>query len=139
MSSAPSLAAKTRPVILLVEDDDAIRRALQLLLVSRGYDVRAFCSAAGLMEAPETLRAQCLVVDLVIPDGDGVHLLEEMHEAGWAGPSILISGHLTEERTERASRAGFDVVLAKPFAPAALINALDRLMNGKAPPRPAYS
>lgn len=130
-----SVAAAERPVVLLVEDDDAVRRSLQLLLVSRGYDVRAFRSGAGVVDALEALRPQCLVVDLLIPDGDGVTLLEEVRAAGWSGPSILISGHLTDERAARAREAGFDAVLPKPIGDKILVDSIDRLVDGHAPPR----
>ena len=73
-----------------------MRRSLQLLLFSQGYDVRAYPSGAGLADDPEALRSDCLVADLLIPDGDAVALLKDLRRAGWHGPAILISGHLDE-------------------------------------------
>jgi FixJ family two-component response regulator len=129
MLSVQSERAVQRPVVLLVEDDDAVRRSLQLLLVSRGYDVRAFDSGAALASMPDALGADCLIVDLRIPGGDGVMLLETMQAAGWVSPSVLISGHLTDADTTRAHMAGFDAVLAKPIGEHVLVTLLDRLTD----------
>lgn len=104
-----------RPRILLVEDDDAVRRSLQLLLVARGYDVRAYRRGSGLSNDPEALRATCLIADLLMPEGDALTLLHDLRGAGWAGPAILISGHLTDDVESRARSQGFAAVLPKPI------------------------
>ena len=126
-----SLNAKTsRPRVLLVEDDAAVRRSLQLLLVGQGYDVRAYSGGAGLAKDAEALRADCLVADLLIPDGNAVTLLTELRGAGWKGPAILISGHLTNEWAERALANGYAAAFAKPIGDAVLTKCLARLMAG---------
>lgn len=125
-----SLAANPpdRPRVLLVEDDAAVRRSLQLLLVGQGYDVRAYSSAAGLAQDPEALRADCLVADLLIPDGNAVTLLSDLRGCGWKGPAVLISGHLTNEWAERALAHGYAAAFAKPIGDAVLTKCLARLM-----------
>ena len=67
MSPLSVVAQSAPPRILLVEDDDAVRRSLQLLLVAQGYDVRAYRSGKGLAEDPEALKAACLLADLITP------------------------------------------------------------------------
>ena len=109
-----TLDCADRPRVLLVEDDAAVRRALQLLLQGQGYDVRAYRSAIGLARDPEALRAACLVCDLIMPGKDAVELLGELRAAGWAGPAILISGQLDDRF--RGQAQGFERVLAKPIA-----------------------
>lgn len=121
-----------RPRVLLVEDDAAVRRSLQLLLLGHGYDVRAYPSGAGLAQDPEALRAACLIADLVIQDGNAVTLLSELRDAGWKGPAILISGHLTNEWTERALAHGYAAAFAKPIGDAVLTKCLARLMPAAA-------
>lgn len=115
--------------VLLVEDDAAVRRSLQLLLVGQGYDVRAYPSASGLAQDPEALRADCLVADLVIPDGNAVTLLSDLRTSGWKGPAVLISGHLTNEWAERALAHGYAAAFAKPIGDAVLTKCLARLMS----------
>jgi two-component system response regulator FixJ len=127
-----ALNAKTsRPRVLLVEDDAAVRRSLQLLLVGQGYDVRAYSSGAGLTQDAEALRADCLVADLLIPDGNAVTLLTELRGAGWQGPAILISGHLTNEWAERALAHGYAAAFAKPIGDSVLTKCLARLVPAK--------
>lgn len=117
--------------ILLVEDDEAVRRALQLVLRAEGYDVRAYPSAVGLSSDPEALRADCLVADLIMPSKNAIALLKGMRAAGWLGQAILISGHLTADWEAQAREAGFAHILAKPFGDAALTRAVaDLLLDG---------
>jgi two-component system response regulator FixJ len=118
----------TRRRVLLVEDDAAVRRSLQLLLVGQGYDVRAYPSGAGLARDPEALRADCLVADLRIPDGNAVTLLSDLRSSGWKGQAVLISGHLTNEWAERALAHGYAAAFAKPIGDAVLTKCLARLM-----------
>jgi len=114
--------------VLVVEDDAAVRRSLQLLLVAQGYDVRAYPSAAGLAQDPEALRADCLVADLMMPDGNAVTLLTDLRSSGWKGQAVLISGHLTNEWAERALAHGYAAAFAKPIGDAVLTKCLARLM-----------
>jgi two-component system response regulator FixJ len=114
--------------VLVVEDDSAVRRSLQLLLLAQGYDVRAYPSAVGLAQDPEALRADCLVADLMIPDGNAVTLLSDLRGAGWKGHAVLISGHLTNEWSERALAHGYAAAFAKPIGDAVLTKCLARLM-----------
>lgn len=114
--------------VLLVEDDDAVRRSLQLLLSAHGYEVRAYPTGAGLARDSEALRTDAMIADLVIPDGNAVTLLTELREAGWEGPAILISGHLTNEWAERALAHGYCAAFAKPIGDSVLTKCLARLL-----------
>ena len=126
-----------RRLVLLVEDDAAVRRSLQLLLVGQGYDVRAYPSAAGLAQDPEALRADCLVADLLIPDGNAVRLLSDLRRSGWNGQAVLISGHLTNEWAEKALATGYAATFAKPIRDSVLTKCLERLMPPAGPDGPA--
>jgi FixJ family two-component response regulator len=117
-----------RKRVLLVEDDDAVRRALQLLLCSHGYDVRAYSTGAGLALDPEALSSDCMVADPLIPDGDAVALLRQLRGAGWAGPAVLISGQLTREWAVQALAAGYAATFDKPIGDAALVQCLAQLV-----------
>lgn len=118
-----------RPLIVLIEDDDAVRRSLHLLLAAHGYDVLAFPGTAGIAKEQAALGADCLVVDLLIPDGDGLSLLQDMRSTGWNGPAILISGHLTDELVARALEQGYALALPKPIGELVLVNAIGRLLG----------
>ena len=129
--SSLNAGSSDRPLILLVEDDSAVRRSLQLLLSGHGYDVRAYPSGAGLAQDPEALRADCLIADLIVPDGNAVTLITALREAGWEGPAILISGHLTNEWTEKALAHGYCASFAKPIGDLVLTKCLARLIPAR--------
>jgi len=116
------------PCVLLVEDDDAVRRSLQLLLKSRGYDVRAYSSAVGLARQPEARRCRCVIADLMMPQTDAIQLLGELRADGWAGKSILISGHLDRNWEAKALAAGYDRVFHKPISETVLVRAVAELL-----------
>lgn len=118
-------ADQTKPVLLLVDDDDGVRRSLHLLLQFRGYEVRSFASAAPLVGDEAALDAVCMVADHRLPDGDGVDVLERLREAGWSGRAVLITGFPSADLRERAAHAGFSAVLEKPLRQHELLKALN--------------
>lgn len=125
-SFRPELARPVRS-ILLVEDDDALRRSVQLLLTGRGHQVRAYPGPGGLAHDPAALGCDCLIADLMMPATDAVALLGDLRSAGWGGPAILISGLLDEASRERALQVGYDVILAKPLNESLLARTLEQL------------
>jgi CheY-like chemotaxis protein len=117
-----------QPCVLLVEDDDAVRRSLQLLLRSRGFDVRAHASASGLARDVQALRCDCLIADLMMPHTDALQLLRELRAAKWPGKSILISGFLDPASEKNARAVGYDAVLAKPISDSVLVRTVAELL-----------
>lgn len=113
-----------KPLLLLVDDDDAVRRSLHLLLQFRGYQVRSFSSAAPLVDDEAALDAVCMVADHRLPDGNGVELLQRLRDAGWSGRAVLITGYPSVDLSERAAHAGFSAVLEKPLRQHELLKAL---------------
>ena len=124
-ASVPRVIPKVRRSILLVEDDDAVRRSLQLLLSARGHTVRAYSSALGLAQDPAAFGCDCLVADLLMPPTDAIALLGALRDAGWKGRAILISGNLHEEWETKAQAAGFEAVLAKPISDSSLVRVVE--------------
>lgn len=120
----PNAVATARPRLLLIEDDDGIRRSLQLLLQGQGYDVRSFASATPALADPVSAEAQCLVIDYMLTDSDGVAVLRTLRERGWSGVAVLITAFASTEVREAARNAGFSAVLDKPFRDNELVNAL---------------
>lgn len=114
----------TKPLLLLVDDDDNVRRSLHLLLQFRGFQVRSFASAAPLLDDEAALKAVCMVADHRLPDGDGIDVLQRLREAGWSGRAVLITGYPSADLKERAAHAGFSAVLEKPLRQHELLKAL---------------
>ena len=128
MSEAEGNGLAWRPRVLVVEDDDAIRRSLQLLLRSRGFDVRAYASPSFALADKENRTAVCLISDLLLPGMDGIMLLADLRLEGWSGAAILISGYLDADRANQAASAGFDAVLEKPVRDSRLVSTLNDLI-----------
>ncbi|HNQ05376.1 MAG TPA: response regulator [Thiobacillaceae bacterium] len=106
--------------ILVVEDDDNIRRFVRLTLQVEGYVVsEADTLRRGLIEAG-TRRPDILVLDLGLPDGDGVALIRDLR--GWSDmPVLVLSARGTEAEKIVALDAGADDYLVKPFGAGELL------------------
>lgn len=110
--------------VLLVEDDEGVRRSLQLLLEWNGFEVRAHALAASVLRLETLDEFQLLVSDHLLEDGNGIALLGGIREAGWQGRAVLITGDATPHLARSAEAAGFHAVLRKPLARNELISAL---------------
>lgn len=102
-----------RRQLLLIEDDEEIRRTFQLLQ-GHGYDVRAFSAARQAM-AGDHRHFDVMVCDYRLPDGDGLTVLRELRESGWEGRAILMTGFPNAELRAEAQACGFEAVLEKPL------------------------
>lgn len=118
---------RERPYLLLLEDDAAVRRSLQLLLRARGFDVRAYATGTALLADPLARDACCFVADYRLAEIDGIEVLSRLRESGWSGPAVLITAFPSADVSERALAHGFSQVLEKPFREHALGDALARL------------
>jgi len=108
------------PRILVVEDEDNIRRFVRLALSAQGYEVfEAAGLQRGLIEAG-TRRPDLLVLDLGLPDGDGMALIRDLR--GWSAlPVIVLSARTGEADKIAALDAGADDYLVKPFGAGELL------------------
>ena len=106
--------------ILIVEDEDHIRRFVRLTLAAEGYEVfEAASCQRGLIEAG-TRRPDMLVLDLGLPDGDGVGLIRELRT--WSAlPIIVLSARSSEADKITVLDAGADDYLVKPFGAGELL------------------
>jgi DNA-binding response OmpR family regulator len=116
---------EVRPRILLIEDDEGVRRSLQLLLHWHGYDVRSFGSALPVLQDDHAAGTDILLTDYVLPDGNGISVLATLRSRGWAGRAVLITALPSEELEQRARASGFDVVMEKPLHQRELIAAIN--------------
>ncbi|MBW8744631.1 MAG: response regulator [Sphingomonas sp.] len=105
-----------KSIVLLVEDDPAVRRSLQLVLQGSGFLVRSHATGAALLADPNVGTAQAMVADYRLPDSDGVRLLQDMQKAGFRGQAILVTGFGSPELEMSARAAGYARVLEKPLA-----------------------
>ncbi|USQ94480.1 response regulator [Caulobacter sp. RL271] len=128
MTSSPS-ASESRTSILLVEDDPAIRRSLQLHLRARHLDVRAFGACRPALADGAAGEAAVLVSEYRLPDGDGLGLLTALRAKAWRGAAILLTAETTRDLEDAARSAGYARVLRKPLIEAALGDLVERLLK----------
>lgn len=103
------------PLVYVVDDDPSIRKALERLLRSAGYDAMTFPSALEFMDFDHPDVPGCLVLDIKMPNLSGLELQDRMAEKGIFIPIIFITGHGTVPDSVRAMKAGAMDFLQKPF------------------------
>ena len=126
MSSFPSLEGIK---VLVVDDDSDILASLQLLLAQTRATVMTARSGPEAIAHLESFRPDVLVSDIGMPDGDGYHLMRMIRVRGDAIAAIALTGHAGDGDRNRAFLAGFSAHIAKPFAPAVLCAAIQRLAS----------
>jgi DNA-binding response OmpR family regulator len=115
--------------ILVVEDDFDTREFLVVLLGFAGYYVLGAASGAAAISVVEEQSVHGVVLDLRLPDMDGLTVCRHLRAHGHADlPIILATADRTPELERRAAEAGITTVLAKPFAPEALLDRLKMVL-----------
>lgn len=116
--------AAVTPIVFVVDDDISIRESLELLLGEAGWRVELFASAQDFLARPRPLVPGCLVLDVSLPDLDGLELQRRVTVDRMDLPVIIITGHGDIPMTVRAMKAGALEFLTKPFSPEALLDAI---------------
>ena len=124
--------------ILLVEDDAVLRDGLTELFVREGYQV---IPAGNLRDAREKLTGdvQAVVMDVGLPDGDGVSLCREWREAGDSRPILFLTAKGEEFDVVRGLDNGGNDYVTKPFRMQELLSRVRVLMRSAQPAKPAVS
>ena len=104
----------TEPIIFIVDDDRRLREAVQDLLAASGFHSVGFASAAEYMAHPLPEAPACLLLDVELPDINGLDLQRQM-ASGYHPPIIFVTGHGDIPSSVRAIRAGALDFLTKPF------------------------
>ena len=112
------------PIVFVVDDDVRVRDALSSLLEAAGLDVAVFASASQFLEADKPDAPACLVLDLELPDVNGLELQRELTDRD-APPIVFITGHGDIPSSVRAMKAGAVEFLSKPFGDQELLTAID--------------
>jgi FixJ family two-component response regulator len=117
---------ETKAAVFVVDDDPFVRKALERLLRSAGYNAMTFASASEFLNfsCPDT--PGCLVLDIKMPELSGLELQDRVSEKGLSLPIIFITGHGTVPASVRAFKAGAMDFLQKPFKERELLDAVDR-------------
>ncbi|MGE5489812.1 MAG: sigma-54-dependent transcriptional regulator [Actinomycetota bacterium] len=125
-------------IILVVDDEVGIRELLSEILIDEGYDVRLAENAAAARRVRGELRPDLVLLDIWMPDTDGISLLKEWHAAGQLNmPVVMMSGHGTIDTAVEATRFGAFDFLEKPIALQKLLATVHKAMKHDSPPQRA--
>jgi FixJ family two-component response regulator len=113
-----------KPLISIVDDDQAVREALQRMLQSYGFATAVFASAAQFLASGHPRDESCLILDVRMPEITGLGLHHQLVSGGCRIPIILITGSPTSVERERAISMGVVSYLAKPLDERVLIETL---------------
>ena len=118
--------------ILAVDDELQILRALKATLRAQGYEVITAATMEEGLDAASVSTADAAIVDLLLPDGDGIELCRRLRE--WTSmPIIILSAVGEEEEKVRALRAGADDYVTKPFGARELVARLEAVLRRTSP------
>jgi len=124
-------APKTDVVILLVEDEVAVSREVTKILKSQGYRVVQVYSKAQAIEKLQSASAELILLDLGLPDGDGLDVLRYANQNHLTAPTLILSNLGTVPRTVEAMQLGAEDFLEKPVPEARLLLAVRNTLERK--------
>jgi DNA-binding response OmpR family regulator len=131
MSNGPG--ATSLPTVLLVDDDAGIRRSVQSGLELEGFAVVAASGGRAALAAMESVRPAVVLLDLTMPDLDGLEVLRTLREAGNEVPVCVLSARDEVDDRVRGLAAGADDYVVKPFALEEIVARLRALLRRRPP------
>jgi len=117
------------PIVFVVDDDLSVRTSLELLIDSAGWQSETFPSAQAFLHRPRAVGPSCLLLDVSLPDLDGLELQKRVASDRTDMPIIFISGHGDVPMTVRAMKAGAVEFLTKPLAGDVLVGAIQQAIE----------
>ncbi len=116
------------PLVLVVDDDPALRELIRVSLSLDGYSVREAASAEEALAAIEDTAPDLVLLDVVMPGVDGWQMLQRMQERHGSIPVIMFSGKIDEQSAAEAEQRGAQGFIGKPFDPQQLIERAKQLV-----------
>ncbi len=117
------------PTIFVVDDDEAVRDSLGLLMESVGLPVETFDSCHAFLDAYTDERSGCLLLDIRMPGMNGIRLQAELLERQSTLPIIFITGHGDIPMAVEAIKRGAADFIPKPFRDQELLDRIDKILN----------
>ncbi|HEY5603098.1 MAG TPA: response regulator [Gammaproteobacteria bacterium] len=119
----------TEVTVFIVDDDEAVRHSLYLLLQSVGLKARCFASAREFLNSYDASSPACLILDVRMPEMSGLELQRILNDRRIQLPVIIVTGHGDVPLAVRAMKAGALDVLEKPFNDQALLDAINKAVT----------
>lgn len=117
--------------VFIVDDDDAVRDSLALLLESAGLEVESFDNAADALARCEKTRPACVITDVRMPGMDGLELQGKLSELRIDVPVIVITGHGDVPLAVQAMKAGAADFIEKPFSDNVILASIDAAVRSR--------
>jgi DNA-binding response OmpR family regulator len=124
MSAPLGSGPAVKPRVLVVEDDSASHDVLRRILDRKGYDVLSAMTVSGALALLER-RPDAIVLDLMLPDGDGETVLRKVRSDGLPVRVLVASAVCDQDRLEQVRRLGPDAILTKPINLGELLRTLE--------------
>jgi FixJ family two-component response regulator len=119
----------TSPIVFVVDDDASVRESLALLIDSAGWQSETFASAEEFLISPRVHAPSCLVLDVTLPDLDGLELQKRIAVDRADMPIVFISGYGDVPTTVRAMKAGAVEFLTKPLRGDVMLAAIENAIE----------
>jgi two-component system, LuxR family, response regulator FixJ len=116
-------------VVVVVDDDPAVRNSLQFSLEIEGFTVRSYANAAELLGLSELPYCNCLVVDQRLPGMNGLDLIAALRARHLAAPAILITSQPSVAVSERAAKTDV-LIVEKPLLGNSLLDKIHDMVHG---------
>lgn len=113
-----------RRMIHIVDDDEAIRRSAGFMLKTSGYAVTSFASGVAFLRDAKSVEPGCVLLDVRMPDMDGLEVQRRLAESGVAMPIVVLTGHGDVSIAVRAIKSGAVDFIEKPFEKIVLLSAI---------------
>jgi FixJ family two-component response regulator len=120
--------SQERPTVFVVDDDPSVLRSLGRMFQVRGYTVESFAHPRLMLEREPSRAPGCVVMDLRMPELNGLELQQELHRVGWTQPIVFISAHGDVPTAVRAMKAGAVDFLPKPVTTEEILAAVEQAL-----------
>jgi FixJ family two-component response regulator len=118
-----------RQVVYIVDDDNAVRQALTMLLTTVGYRPVAFARPKEFLERLDPGQPACVILDVRMPELSGLEVQQHLNHRGVMAPVILMTGHGDVPMAVQAMKNGAFDFLQKPFKDQDLLDRIDRALK----------
>ena len=115
--------------LVLVEDDENVRRSMTMLLRARGFQIDAYRNGIEFLMMQGQHGGDCLLIDYKMPRIDGLELMRRVRQQDDHTPGIMVTGLYSETLRNRALTAGYTDILEKPSTPGCLIEMIRETLN----------
>jgi FixJ family two-component response regulator len=117
------------PIVYIVDDDISVRESLELMIISAGWQPQTFATAQEFLSHPRIFGPNCLILDVNLPDLNGLELQQRIAADHADMPIIFLTGYGDVPMTVRAMKAGAVEFLTKPFSADVMLRAIQQAIE----------